>query len=235
MNAYEVGNHQGLIGMGLRELQNDEIMKYCPNTKPFNPPLMQSNPNSSFSLFSTDFYFFVYTSGCYYIDHSTSKWSSYLVEVVNDTSISFIHCKTNHLTTFSGGIDILPSVINFDYFYDKTSTFIQNKTIYLTIIITFALYIIFCIWGIWKDRQDFLKIGVAPLIDNQSNDDYFYEILVFTGNRKHAETDSKVRCFELNQLFYRNFLVLSLPSLKYFYLFRSIIKICAHFIKTNKF
>ena len=42
------------------------------------------------------------------------------------------------------------------------------------------------------DRQDFLKIGVSPLIDNKSEDGYFYEIIVFTGNRVNAGTDSKV-------------------------------------------
>jgi hypothetical protein len=36
-------------------------------------------------------------------------------------------------------------------------------------------------------------LGVTPLPDNYSADQYFYEILVFTGHRKNAGTKSKVR------------------------------------------
>jgi hypothetical protein len=62
----------------------------------------------------------------------------------------------------------------------------------LTVLILFALYILFSIWGRWMDKQDFLKIGVTPLIDNHPIDDYFYEIVAITGNRVNAGTDSKV-------------------------------------------
>ncbi|CAF4368685.1 unnamed protein product, partial [Adineta steineri] len=35
-------------------------------------------------------------------------------------------------------------------------------------------------------------MGVTPLADNKKCDQYYYQILVFTGQRKHAGTDSKV-------------------------------------------
>ena len=183
-----MSNYTGLVGLGIRELQNDELQKYCPNSKPTSPPYLESK---SKTLFTSDFNFFAFTSGCYYIDQSTGKWSSYGVEVVNDTSILYTHCKSTHLTTFAAGIDILPTSINFNYVFANAS-FTQNKTIYLTVLILFVMYIIFSIWGGWMDKQDLLKIGVTPLIDNEKNYDYFYEILVLTGNRIHAGTDSKV-------------------------------------------
>ncbi|CAF1690108.1 unnamed protein product, partial [Adineta ricciae] len=42
------------------------------------------------------------------------------------------------------------------------------------------------------DKKDLEKLGVTPLIDNKKSDEYFYQILVFTGQRKDAGTESKV-------------------------------------------
>jgi hypothetical protein len=192
MNSKEIGGYRGFVGIGIRELNNDEIFQYCLNfIKPTVPP-SSNNP----VLFSSDFIFFAYTSGCYYIDGSTGKWSTYGVEIMSDSTLSYTHCKSNHLTTFAGGLDVLSVSINF-YLVFSNSSFEQNKTIYLTVLILFCLYILFSIWGRWMDKQDYLKIGVTPLIDNFSNHEYFYEIIVFTSNRVNAGTNSKV----INNLF----------------------------------
>ena len=190
MNSNEVGVYKGFVGIGVRELQSSELLQFCSNSsKPKNPPVLQAN--SKTPLFSNEFYFLAYTSGCYFIDQSTGKWSSYGLELINDTSIFYTHCKSSHLTTFAGGLDILPPSINFNYVFENSSVQ-QNKTIYLTVLILFTVYILFSIWGRWMDKQDFLKIGVTPLIDNKQEDNYFYEIIVFTGSRINAGTDSKV-------------------------------------------
>jgi magnesium-transporting ATPase (P-type) len=192
LNSQDFGYYKGFVGLGLRELDNDEFIKYCLNSsKPNKPPYYIQQKSSNKYLLTSDFYFVVYTSGCYYIDQSTGKWSSYGLEVMNDTTLSYTHCKSNHLTTFASGFEILPFALDFNYVF-ANSSFEQNKTIYLTVLILFALYILFSIWGRWMDKQDFLKIGVTPLIDNNPIDDYFYEILVITGNRVNAGTDSKV-------------------------------------------
>jgi hypothetical protein len=190
INSNEIQRYQGFIGVGIRELVNDEISQYCSNgtNKPVKPPYLLKTSNS---LFTSDLNLLVYSSGCYYIDQSTGKWSAYGLEIINDTSLLYAHCKSNHLTTFAGGLDILPVALDFDYVF-ANSSFEQNKTIYLTIIILYTLYILFSIWGRWMDKKDDLKIGVAPLIDNKRNHDYYYEIIVFTGNRLNAGTDSKV-------------------------------------------
>ena len=191
MNSKEVNNRKGLVGIGIRELTVTEMSQYCPNSKPSNPPFIPISTTNSSKTLTSNFNYLSFTSGCYYMDLSTGKWSSDGVEVQSDTSILYTHCKTNHLTTFAGGWVVLPSAINFDYVFANAS-FDKNKTIYLTVIILFVIYILFAIWGRYMDRQDLLKIGVAPLIDNQPGDNYFYEIILFTGARKDAGTDSKV-------------------------------------------
>ena len=188
IDSSDIGNYRGLLVLGIRELQNDELIKYCPDRKPNIPPYFTPLINPIIN----DFYFLVYTSGCYYIDKSTGKWSSFGMKVINDTSLLYTHCQSNHLTTFAGGLDeFLPTQINFIYIYSN-SPFQQNKTIYLTVIVFFVIYILFSICGRWGDKQDMLKIGVTPLIDNNPIDDYFYELIVFTGNRLNSGTNSKV-------------------------------------------
>ncbi len=48
------------------------------------------------------------------------------------------------------------------------------------------------IYARYKDKKDVEKLGVTPLPDNVKSDQYFYQILVFTGHRKNAGTKSKV-------------------------------------------
>jgi hypothetical protein len=192
LNSEKFKNYQSFVGLGLRELVNDEFTQYCLNKiKPIKPPYFIQQQNSNRYLLTSDFYFLAYSSGCYYIDQSTGKWSSYGLEVESDTTLSYTHCKSNHLTAFASGFEIISVTLDFSYFF-ANSSFEQNKTIYLTVLILFAVYILFSIWGRWMDKQDFLKVGVTPLIDNHPIDDYFYEIIIITGNRVNAGTDSKV-------------------------------------------
>ena len=69
----------------------------------------------------------------------------------------------------------------------------KNKTIYLTIISISILYLLLVIYARYKDKKDLEKLGVTPLLDNHKSDQYFYQIIVFTGQRKDAGTKSKVR------------------------------------------
>ena len=55
------------------------------------------------------------------------------------------------------------------------------------------MFILFAIIARYFDRKDDNKIGLNMLIDNKIEDNYYYEIIVFTGNRKEAATDSIVR------------------------------------------
>lgn len=71
--------------------------------------------------------------------------------------------------------------------------FMKNKTVYLTVICVTIVYIVLIIYARYKDKKDLEKLGVTPLPDNIQNDQYFYQIIVFTGHRKNAGTKSKVQ------------------------------------------
>ena len=185
----QVNGYKGFIGFSIRELSSNEIFAYCINgTTP--------NTNSLVSIktpinFTSDFMLRSYSSGCYYYDSSTGKWSSSGMEIYEDTNLNQTHCRSYHLTSFAGGLVILPTAINFQYVFANAS-FTQNPLIYSTVILFSLLYIIFAIWCRYMDKRDLKKLNIIPLKDNDLNDNYFYELIVFTGNRSESQTKSKV-------------------------------------------
>jgi len=176
--------HHSLI-FGLRELNSIEINDYCSNTLLTDPPILDERFN-----FTSDYELRIYTSGCYYLDKN-NQWKSDGLIVGNRTNLNETQCFSTHLTTFAGGLQILPESVNWNYVF-ANADFDKNKTIYLTVICVSVIYIILIIYARYKDKKDFEKLGVTPLSDNDKNDHYYYQIIVFTGQRKDAGTKSKV-------------------------------------------
>ncbi|XP_068213289.1 polycystin-1-like [Palaemon carinicauda] len=131
------------------------------------------------------------TSGCYFFDKEEREWMARGVEVVNSDH-STTRCASNHLTSFGAGLFIPPNTIDFSFVFANIG-FTDNLTIYLTLIIALSIFFILLIWARVMDRRDVKKLGATPLPDNHVQDGYLYEILVFTGNLKGAQTDSTVQ------------------------------------------
>ncbi len=177
--------HQSII-FGLRELNSTEIINFCSNTSINNPPITDEPFN-----FTSNYELRIYTSGCYYLDSNT-QWKSDGLVVGPLTNYDETHCLSTHLTKFTGGFRILPAPINWNYVF-ANADFMKNKTIYLTVICVCVIYIILMIYARYKDKKDIEKLGVTPLSDNHQSDEYFYQIIVFTGQRKDSGTKSKVK------------------------------------------
>ncbi|CAF4283193.1 unnamed protein product, partial [Adineta steineri] len=177
--------HQSLI-FGIRELNSTEINHYCLNKSSINTlPITDKSIN-----FTSNYELRIYTSGCYYLDEN-NNWKSDGLTVGPLTNLYETECLSTHLTSFAGGFIVLAAPINWSYVF-ANADFMKNKTVYLTIIITSIIYIILMIYARFKDKKDFEKLGVTPLADNNKSDHYYYQILVFTGLRTNAGTDSKV-------------------------------------------
>ncbi|CAF1178747.1 unnamed protein product [Adineta steineri] len=187
LDNIQTANHTYTM-FGIRELNSTEFNSYCSNngTQPNSSVPITDNPVN----FTANYYIRVYTSGCYYID-SSNNWQSAGCVVGTKTSHTQTECYTNHLTTFAGGWIVLPAPINWNYVFANAS-FAKNMTIYLTLILLLVLYILFMIYARYKDKKDVEKLGVTPLPDNILNDKYYYQIIVFTGLRRDAGTESKV-------------------------------------------
>ena len=179
--------YNGFIGYGIRELYQDETNLYCANkTIRQNFPIIQSQVK-----FTSDFMIRTYSSGCFYFDTNTGKWYSNGMEVLEDTNLNQTHCISNHLTSFAGGLMILPSTINIEYIFansSMTKSFLSN---FVILIIT-CIYILFALFSRYMDIQDEKKMNLVLLKDNNPNETYFYEIIIYTGNKRESGTKSKV-------------------------------------------
>ena len=181
----------GLVGIGLRELTNEENANLCQNETRSNltqPPILKSNG----LIFKNNISILVFTSGCYYLNKTTGQWLSDGVEVQIDTNTTHTHCISSHLTEFAGGFVVVPNQINFDYVW-ANADFLRNPTIYAIVIAITCLYLILLVWSYWMDLVDLKKTQIYVLKDNCMSDSYFYEVVLFTGNRKNAGTESRVK------------------------------------------
>ncbi|CAF1222396.1 unnamed protein product, partial [Adineta steineri] len=178
--------HQSLI-FGIRELNSTEINNYCLNNSSINTSLPITDQPFNFT---SNYELRIYTSGCYYLDEN-NNWKSDGLIVRSLTNLYQTECLSTHLTTFAGGFIVLPEPINWSYVF-ANADFMKNKTIYLTVICMSIAYIILMIFGRFKDKKDIEKLGVTPLPDNDKSDQYYYQIIVFTGQRANSGTQSKV-------------------------------------------
>ncbi len=204
-NSSQLNGFQGFVGYGIRELNANEFNSYCSNSSTTTSvpkvPLISALVN-----FTSDFLIRTYTSGCYYFDTTSGKWLSDGMNLYGDTNIQQTHCSSTHLTSFAGGLLIMPNHINVHYVFANASPS-KNYTIYITLLVFVFLYIIFALWAIFMDRVDLRRLNVVPLRDNHANDNYFYELIVFTGNDKHAGTHSNVIFFLKINVFKIRYLV----------------------------
>ena len=201
-------NSTNFAAYGIRELTQIEKQTYCSlnqgqRANLTQPPLENSIMNRNFT---SNFYYRLYTSGCYYINKETATWTSYGVQVQPDTNKTHTHCVSSHLTDFAsadieGSIIDIPLNFDFDYVFAHAS-FLRNKTIYLTVIICTALYIVVSMLCIWLDKQDSCKTQMHLLEDNNSYDLYYYSMMIMTGNRQYSGTQSQVNLFKLKNIFY---------------------------------
>ena len=87
----------------------------------------------------------------------TSFLSSMIFQVGPMTNLHQTQCFTEHLTQFASGLSFLPEPIRWDNVFRNTD-FNRNRTIYLTVIIIFLLYILLMIYSRYYDRKDLEKV-----------------------------------------------------------------------------
>ena len=190
MNNSATNNYKGYVGFAVRQLSVSEASTLCsPNaSKLSSPPI-----TSTVVDFDSNFYIRILTLGCYFYDTVNSKWSSEGLEVVEDgTNLTTTQCRSTHLTEFAGGFIVVPASIDYQYVFANAS-FATNPIIYSTVIAITCLFILLALWARYMDKQDAKRLNLVYLKDNSSVlDQYLYEVIVFTGNRKNAGTKSKV-------------------------------------------
>jgi hypothetical protein len=183
INNQQTTNHQSVV-FGIQELNSTDL---CNHTSSLQTPPMSDRKLD----FTSDYELRFYTSGCHYLDDN-NNWQSDNMLVGSSTNHYQTQCYATQLKTFASSFVFLPKSIDWNYVFSHAD-FLKNKTIYFTIISVSILYLILIIYARYKDRKDLEKLGVTPLPDNHRSDTYFYQILVFTGQRKNSGTESKVK------------------------------------------
>ncbi|UJR10866.1 hypothetical protein I4U23_015053 [Adineta vaga] len=181
-NQKSIG-HESVI-FGIRELNSTEFEMYCVNTS------KNILINNRLLNFTSNYAVRIFTSGCYYLD-SNNNWQSDGLTVGSLTDHFRTQCYSTHLSTFAGGFIVLPKPINWNYVF-ANADFVKNKTIYLTIIVVVVLLIILSVYARYLDNKDKQQFGTTILPNKQQNNQYFYQMVVFTGVRGHAGTTAKV-------------------------------------------
>jgi polycystin 1L2 len=189
LNSAQTKGYTGLVTFGIRELNQTEHYLYCDNNQTIlltnEPPLLISYLN-----FTNDFLLRVFTSGCYYFNSNDNTWSSYGLEVQSTTTLDYTYCQTNHLTEFASGASCILPTLNFNNIWAHAS-FLDNITLYVTVIAISIIYVILMILSFVLDKLDEQKLGITKL-ESYYHETYMYEIIIYTGSRKESATDSKV-------------------------------------------
>ena len=146
---------------------------------------------SKISSLTTDYKLRTYTAGCYFLDERYEEWTGKSL-MVESTTFEKTTCLTAHLTMFGTGFFVQPNSIDFKYVLAHAD-FTDNLTIYMTIITSLIMLLIFLIWGTLQDMKDVERMASHLLPDNDPADTYVYEIIVFTGNKAQATCRSKIQ------------------------------------------
>ncbi|KAL8606997.1 hypothetical protein ACOMHN_041386 [Nucella lapillus] len=187
LDNFEVNDFQGVAYVGIRQLSEDErnMTATCSSL----PNWVKGAENAT--QFTTKYTITIFSSTCYVLSEGDVEWSTNSCRVYEGTNRDKTVCECRHLTTFAGGWVVVPNTIDWAYVFDNLD-FFKNPTLYITEIVIVLVYIVAFIWARRKDRKDVEKLGIAPLLDNDARDKYYYEIVVVTGMRRNAGTDSKV-------------------------------------------
>ncbi|KAL4239265.1 hypothetical protein ACF0H5_000082 [Mactra antiquata] len=190
VDSKTIGDNTGVLLFGTRELRPNELNHYVSmdNLPPTTEELKKWKDDRRMTMNCT-MLAEVYTCGAS-SDYGTAVSSAGLRPLPSSSKNEVI-CETTHLTTFGGGWAVAPNTIDWNFIFSNAD-FLKNPTLYVTEIVIAVAYIIAMIWARRKDRQDVEKLGLAPLPCNDKQDKYYYEIMVSTGMRRGAGTDSKV-------------------------------------------
>ncbi|XP_055877066.1 polycystin family receptor for egg jelly-like isoform X1 [Biomphalaria glabrata] len=139
-----------------------------------------------------DAYLFgVTTSACFSWNDTVKDWQTDKCKLTKEKGNVVCTCGDGKEIISAVSFNFEPNTIHFGTVFSKFD--IKAQGIVFGVLIT--LYVMFTLIGFWAhymDKRGMLQWGVFPLVDNCSNNTYFYLITVHTGLRRSAGTKSNV-------------------------------------------
>ncbi|XP_073440661.1 polycystin-1-like protein 3 [Dendrobates tinctorius] len=134
----------------------------------------------------------LFAAQCVYWDEDLGDWDEYGCFVGPRSTELETHCLCNHLTFFASSFLVMPHVVDLS---DTLMLFanVANNPVGLALLgslVGFFLIVVFWAWK--KDKEDFKKVRVAILTDNDPAFHHRYMVKVCTGFRRGSGTTSQV-------------------------------------------
>ncbi|CAD5126862.1 DgyrCDS14890 [Dimorphilus gyrociliatus] len=110
-----------------------------------------------------------------------------------ETTASKTKFTSNLFGSLGAGLEMAPNLIDFrTVFNDFSTKLANNAAVFGTICSLLILFILLALPVRRMDKRDTLLWTPLPLLDNCKEDQYVYEVHVYTGSRKDCGTKSKV-------------------------------------------
>ncbi|XP_068717180.1 polycystin-1-like protein 2 [Montipora capricornis] len=131
---------------------------------------------------------------CLFWDSVKEQWLSRGCKVgLNSTSTS-LQCLCNHLTSFGGGVLVMPNKLDFDVVFTELTRIHEtgNVAVLCTIIAALLVYFLVCIFARKADKKDCAQTGLPVHLNSSIEEGFQYELTIVTGVWKNSGTDANV-------------------------------------------
>ncbi|KAJ7340518.1 hypothetical protein OS493_003270 [Desmophyllum pertusum] len=136
----------------------------------------------------------VLEEGCLFWDSRKERWLSRGCRVGQRSNSTSLHCLCNHLTSFGGGVLVMPNTLDFDVVFNELTRLDQTNNIAVlsAIIVVLLLYLLVVIFARRADKRDKAKSGPAYHLLSSQEASFEYDLTVVTGVWKGSGTDANV-------------------------------------------
>nr|XP_033797153.1 polycystic kidney disease protein 1-like 3 [Geotrypetes seraphini] len=133
-----------------------------------------------------------FTTRCVFWNKSKKTWEGNGCHIGPQTTVTSTQCLCNHLTFFGTTFFIMPRTVDIRDTARLFANVSKNPVGVSFLGSIFVIYLLIIVWARRKDKQDKTKAKITVLADNDAIAYFRYMVQVFTGNRRHAATTSKV-------------------------------------------
>jgi len=131
---------------------------------------------------------------CLFWNRKADKWQSDGCKVGSNSTTTSLQCLCNHLTSFGGGILVMPNRLDFDVVFTELTRIHEtgNVAVLCTIIAALLLYFLVCVFARRADKKDRAKIGPPLYLNSTLEEGFQYQLTIVTGVWKNSGTDANV-------------------------------------------
>ncbi|XP_044184688.1 polycystic kidney disease protein 1-like 2 [Acropora millepora] len=131
---------------------------------------------------------------CLFWNRTAEKWQSNGCKVGSNSTTTFLQCLCNHLTSFGGGVLVMPNKLDFKVVFNELTRIHEtgNVAVLCTIIAALLLYFLVCVFARRADKKDRAKTGPPLYLNSTLEEAFQYQLTIVTGVWMNSGTDANV-------------------------------------------